>query len=145
MNMSDKVKLPFTEITRRLRALPLPEVDCVVGIARGGIVPASLLAFHLQVPLAILQINYRADDNTPQRDQPALLEARELPDQPSHVLLVDDVSVSGKTLDFAKTLLPQHTLTTCVLKGSADFVAFPDVPECVDWVWKVDALEVSPT
>ena len=49
----------------------------VVGIASGGTVPASLLAHQLRKPLALVTINFRAPDNTPQRPAPELLS--ELP------------------------------------------------------------------
>jgi hypoxanthine phosphoribosyltransferase len=54
------------------------------------------------------------------------------------VLLVDDVSVTGKTLDFAKQLLHLNDIKTFVLKGkNADIVLFPEIKECVNWPWNM--------
>lgn len=131
-----KVKLDFLEIRDRLGRLELPEVDLVVGIATGGSVPASLVAYKLNRPLATVQLNYRAEDNTPQRSEPELLTAFRPPNA-RRVLLVDDVSVSGKTLTAAKALLPHSHVTTLVMKGRADYVLFPEVASCVVWPWKV--------
>jgi hypoxanthine phosphoribosyltransferase len=139
----DKIALDFVEISRRLRCIAerLPEVDLVVGVATGGTVPASLAAYELGLPLAIVQINYRAEDNTPQRPAPELLGAAQLPPDARTILLVDDVSVSGQTLALARSLLAGRQVTTLVMKGapgSADFVLFDDLPACVYWPWKLD-------
>ena len=131
----EKVVLDFLEIRRRLEGLELPPVDTVVGIATGGTVPASLLAYKLGVPLTLLRLNFRADDNTPQRPQPELLSPFR-PPTAGRVLLVDDVSVTGRTLEVAKALLPGLHVKTFVLKGRADYVLFPEVRSCVLWPWK---------
>ena len=54
----------------------------------------------------------------------------------SHILLVDDVSVSGVTLSLALSLLKDFEVFTFVLKGQADYVLFPEIKECVNWPWK---------
>src|SRR5262245_54399409 len=123
----DNVKLDFTEIAERVRKIDLPQVDLVVGIATGGTVPASLVAYRLNVPLVMMQINYRDETNTPQHDAPVLLNDPAIPTEKRRILLVDDVSVSGKTLDFARTVLSGHEIQTLVLKGHADHVVFPEI------------------
>jgi hypoxanthine phosphoribosyltransferase len=131
-----KVDLTFPEITRTIQDLTLPSFDLVAGIGRGGIVPASLLAYKLGCDLIVLPINYRDDANQPQRDAPALLALPTLPDGPRRILLVDDVSVSGKTLEAARRVLNGYDVTTLVMKGRADYVLFPDIASCVNWPWK---------
>ena len=133
---SDAVPLSFDTISRRLHDLSIPEVDVVVGIAEGGTVPAALLAHQLNKPLALVTLNYRAPDNTPQRPAPELLS--DVPDLPaaSRLLLVDEAGVSGATLEAARALFPDHPVTTLVLKGKGDVVAFPEVRTCVAWPWK---------
>lgn len=134
----DKVTLSFSEISQRLRKLSLPEVDWVVGIATGGIVPASLLAHQLSKPLALLHINFRARDNSPRYERPQLLADMPELGRSQRVLLVDDVSVTGRTLELAKVQLCQQQVTTLVLKGQGDFVVFPEVAACVNWPWQVE-------
>lgn len=134
--MSEKVALSFEEISNRLHDMDLPDIDRVVGIGTGGASAAVMLAHQLRKPMTMLYINFRAPDNSPQRPGPELLQQPDLPDTPEHILLVDDVSVSGKTMDFAKSLLEGHQVTTFVLKGHADYVAFPTVASCVHWPWK---------
>ena len=136
--MTAKVSLDFQLITSRLQSAEIPPVDCVVGIATGGTVPASLAAFHLGKPLVMLGINYRAPDNSPRYATPKVIHSAEIPSPVKHILLVDDVSVSGKTVAVAKAQLPDVQITTLVMKGSADIVLFPEVSSCVIWPWKIE-------
>ncbi len=124
------------EITRRLRATGFPAVDAVVGIQTGGRIPATLLSFHLGLPLYMLPINYRDENNDPRFEEPrAVGDCTDLPPAGSRVLLVDDVSVSGKTLAKARELLRGYAITTFVLKGRGDMVLFPEIKPCVNWPW----------
>ena len=135
--MSQKVALSFSTISEAIRSIKLPETDWVVGIGRGGVVPASLLAHQLRCGLTIVQLNYRDDDNHPAYEAPVWI--REFtPDftPDARLLLVDDVSVSGKTPDTVKSRLAGYRVTTLVLKGKADIVLFPEIKTCVDWPWK---------
>jgi len=132
-----KVKLVLPEIAERIRKTQFPEVDLIVGIASGGIVPASLVAFYLSKPLDVMSINYRDEDNNPRYDVPQLLAKFNEPITGKHILLVDDVSVSGKTLETAKALFEDCNVTTFVLKGQADISVFPEVATCVEWPWKL--------
>lgn len=137
---SNKVALEFPDIARRLQTLTLPEVDLVVGIATGGMVPASLVAYELACSLKVLAINYRDEANRPRREVPELLEPfalpGTLPGDALRILLVDDVSVSGKTLELAKRVLTGHEVTTLVFKGKGDLVVLPEVRSCVAWPWQ---------
>ena len=109
----------------------------VVGIATGGVVPASLAAYKLERPFTLLHINYRAEDNTPQRDAPILQKETAVPLPPKRILLVDDVSVSGQTIDLARRMLSDHYVFTLVLIGTADYVLFPEIKTCVQWPWQL--------
>ena len=137
--MDTKLDLDFTTISRALKAFRLPEVDTVVGIATGGIVPASLIAHQINRPLTLIEINYRARDNSPRYPRPVLLSWQPLPVGGQRVLLVDEVSVSGKTMKFAQSFLKEHEVITFVLKGKADYVLFPEIDSCVNWPWKVES------
>lgn len=132
-----KANLILPEIAERIRKTQYPEVDLIVGIASGGIVPASLVAFHLSKPLQVIEINYRDEDNNPRYNAPQLLRKIAQPDAGKHILLVDDVSVSGKTLEAAKSLFDECKVTTFVLKGQADISVFPEVTTCVNWPWRL--------
>ncbi len=132
----EKPLLSFQEISDRLLSTQLPEVDLVIGISRGGTTLACLTAHQLRCDLEIVSINYRDDSNIPRYDAPRLLSGspRALAFTGS-ILLVDDVSVSGKTLAFAKSHLASNKVTTLVGKGNGDLVLFPEVKNCVRWPW----------
>jgi len=133
-----KENISFSEIAKKIKNTQFPEVDWVVGIATGGIVPASLVAFHLGKPLHYIHINYRDQDNNPRYDSPKVISGSntELVDQ--KILLVDDVSVSGKTFEIAVNQLPGNQIITFALKGNADIALFPEVKNCVNWPWKLE-------
>jgi hypoxanthine phosphoribosyltransferase len=127
----------FTEISTRLRALTLPETDLVIGIGTGGIVPASLVAFHLKCELQIITLNYRDESNTPRYENPVVVNMPEMPSlRGKRMLLVDDVSVSGKTLNEALRYFEGLQIKTLTMKGRADYVLFPEIQDCVKWPWK---------
>ncbi len=131
-----KIRLTMGEINARLRAADYPAVDAIVGIQTGGRIPATLLSFHLGMPLYMLPINFRDENNAPRYDHPRVLtEVHQLPPAGARVLLVDDVAVTGATLAKARELLPGYAITTFALKGRADIVLFPEVRQCVHWPW----------
>jgi hypoxanthine phosphoribosyltransferase len=134
--MTERVQLEFKTISQALRSFEFPDVEVIIGIATGGIVPASLIAHQLSCPLGLLRINYRAQDNSVARPTPELLGDPNLPSISKRILLVDDVSVTGTTLSFALGLLEDHKVMTFVLKGNADYVLFPKISQCVDWPWR---------
>ena len=41
------------------------------------------------------------------------------------------------TLQVARQALAQRKVITFALKGKANLVAFPDIPQCVNWPWKI--------
>ena len=131
--------LSFIEISSRLAGWNFPErIDGVVGIATGGVVPASLVAMRLKVGLKVMALNYRDESNEPRFEEPKLLSS--VPDLGSwrRILLVDDVYVSGKSWHAARTLLPESVeVLPFVLKGKVDFALIRDVDGCVQWPWRV--------
>ena len=132
------VRLELPDISLRLKEAVAPlasAFDVVVGIGSGGIVPASLVAFELGLPLKIMRLNYRAPDNSPQREKPELLEAFSLAGR-QNVLLVDDVSVSGATFKVARVYLQGHAVRTFALKGRADVSLYPEVKSCILLPWR---------
>ncbi len=131
------VDLSFIEIGDRINKLNIPNFDFVIGIATGGIVPASLIAYKLGVELKTIKINYRDEENHPRYENPKLLDDKSIKISGKKILIVDDVSVSGKTLESAKNIFHGNDITTLVLKGKADIVLFPEIASCVNWPWKI--------
>ena len=136
-----RVILSMKDIMDRLNSFSFPDVDLVVGITSGATFPAKKIANHLNLPVRYIHINFRLPDNTPKYENPQLIEMEDIPSQYHRVLLVDDVSVTGKTLKCAVENLQNFTVHTFVLKGKADYVLFPEIDTCVDWPWKLEICE----
>ena len=130
------VPLSFKEISERLKQINLPEIDLVIGIGSGGVAPATFVAFYLNAELEVMTFNYRDENNNPRYDEPKVLYQPLLNLEGKRILLVDDVSVSGKTMNAALGLLKGYNVKTLAMKGKADFVLFPEIKDCVKWPWK---------
>lgn len=81
----------------------------IVAISRGGLSLGHLLSDHLQIPIATIAIQSYTDIQT--QGEIVLTEKLKVPIAGKKVLLVDDVSDSGKTLkraiSYLKRLGPQ--------------------------------------
>ena len=131
------VPLSFKQISERLKQIDLPEVDIVIGIGSGGIPPATFVAFYLNAELQVITLNYRDEKNVPRYESPKVLNKPHWNLAGKRILLVDDVSVSGKTMNVALEQLKGLDVKTLAMKGKADFVLFPEIKDCVKWPWKV--------
>jgi len=131
--------LSFQDIIARLDRWKFPgQIDGVIGIASGGVVPAALVAQRLKVEMKVIALNYRDEANEPRYTEPKLLSA--VPDLGAwkSVLLIDDVFVSGKSWHAARALLPVGVeVLPFVMKGKVDFALIRDVDGCVEWPWKI--------
>lgn len=129
--------LSFKEIRQRLNNFVLPDFDLIIAIANGGIVPASLVAYRTGIEMRTIRINYRDEKNNPLYETPQLITELNYEVKKLKLLIVDDVSVTGKTLEKASSILNGNEISTLVFKGKADFVLFPEIKTCVNWPWRV--------
>ncbi|WP_439482555.1 phosphoribosyltransferase [Cyclobacterium plantarum] len=134
--MRDKIDITFDAISEALYAFDFPEIDLVLGIGRGGVYPACMIAHQLGVAMKIIRVSHRNDLNEPMQDSPKIMDDIKW-DFFSYprILIVDDVAVTGKTLALVKERLIDNEVHTFVLKGTADMVLFPKVKSCVNWPW----------
>lgn len=130
------VPLSFKEIAARLKTIDFPSFDIVIGIGTGGVPAATMVAYHLNAELYVMTMNYRDEKNTPLYENPQMLSKPSWQLDGKRILLVDDVSVSGKTMNTALEILKDYKVKTCAMKGKADFVLFPEIKDCVKWPWK---------
>ena len=90
-------------IAANLHRIDRRQFDCIVGIPRSGMIPASIIATHLQMPLA-----------DPVGFGKGIVHGRsgraELPGR--RVLLVDDSCNKGRAMARAASLLPKGTRIT---------------------------------
>jgi xanthine phosphoribosyltransferase len=84
----------------------------VVAVARGGLVPATIVARELGIRL-IDTLCLKSYDH---QDQGALTILKALPDQGENTLVVDDLADTGITAKAVRQLLPQANLATVYVK-----------------------------
>ena len=72
--------------------------DYVVGLTRGGLVPANLISQYLEVPMHTLRVSLRDDNDQPESN---LWMAEDAFEQ-KRILIIDDINDSGATLNWIK-------------------------------------------
>jgi uncharacterized protein len=84
--------------------------DYVVGLTRGGLVPANLISQYLEVPMETLKVSLRDDKSAPEsnlwmaedafgyRDYDPMVSG----DGRKKILIVDDINDTGATLNYIK-------------------------------------------
>jgi len=79
--------------------------DVIVGISRGGLVPARILSDELENPnVVIVRVEYYTDIYKV-RPEPRVVQVPDLELAGKDVLLVDDVADSGRSLESVSKLL----------------------------------------
>jgi hypoxanthine phosphoribosyltransferase len=113
--------------------------DLIVAIARGGVVPARILSDLLEIPsLSFIQIEFYTNINQTLQE-PTLKQTLTTNVTGQKILLIDDISDTGKSLKLAKTHL-QHQgaieIKTATLYEKPKSVTTPDFYEkqTIDWV-----------
>ena len=72
--------------------------DYVVGLTRGGLVPANLISQYLEVPMECLKVSLRDDNGQSESNCWMAEDAFE----GKRILIVDDINDSGATLNWIK-------------------------------------------
>jgi hypoxanthine phosphoribosyltransferase len=92
--------------------------DYVVGLTRGGLVPANLISQYLEVPMETLKVSLRDDSSQPESNLwmaedaygHVLFDAMCSDDGRKKILIVDDINDSGATLNWIK----QDWMSSCM-------------------------------
>ena len=87
--------------------------------------------------MGVVHINYRDHENRPRFADARLLEEGPPPFPGKAVLLVDDVSRTGRTLARARAYLAGSTVKTFLVNGEADYCLYK-TEECLRMPWKRD-------
>ena len=135
----------YEQFDRVLAEMAGERFDLIVAIARWGVIPAGLLQQELHLPLRVIAINYRDEKNAPRYDDAKILEDVPFPIKGKTILLVDDVSRTGRTIARASEYLAGNTIRTFLLNGkvlegipfAADYELF-HTDECLRMSWKRD-------
>jgi len=122
--------------------------DVIIGIARGGLVPARILSDVLETPeLAIIQIEYYVSI-AQTRQEPILKRSLLTQITEKKALLVDDVSDTGKSLQLAKNHLQQQDakeIKTATLYAKPQTITKPDYYEKQTSHWIVFPWDAKET
>ncbi len=134
-------RVSFDEVIRLISDLRLKEFrpDCVVAVGRGGLVPASLVASRLSLPLVQVGARLYNDEMPAKRvNISPEIDLRGFDFGGKCVLVVDDVSNSGETLASAKRQLSEagaKEVRSFVLFGKSDCSDRP-FEKCVLFPWQ---------
>jgi hypoxanthine phosphoribosyltransferase len=116
------------EILGKIKKINFPDSDLIIAINRGGLNPAKLLSKRLKLKVKTININYRDDNHIPKYKNPKIIKKLKIKNK--RILLVDDVSRTGKTLRTAKKLLKGNKVKTFVVNGKADYSLY-NCKECL--------------
>ena len=131
----------FHSIFYSLKEIKIPfDFDIIVGIARGGIIPSSILSFIYEKELFLLWLNLYGEGMPPERvhEKPKLMRPFEHDVSGKKILIVDDLSRSGETIEFAKNILKDKgasEIRSLVLVGKGDYF-LEEFKGCVKFPWK---------
>ena len=126
-----EIRALSNELARQLKG---QEFDCIIGVAKGGAIPATLVAYSLNIDtFKTIQIKSYNKDNTrgTTKFSSGTLSLFDELKKYKHVLLVDDLADSGKTLQGFKDLydylgnafdVPKLTTACLYFKKKSEFV-----------------------
>lgn len=96
----------FNDIKSLIDKLKDVEFDCVLGVIRGGYIPAEAISRYFNREFCIVDVKSYFGDK-----QGDLFVRGKIGEPFGRVLIVDDLVDSGKTLEFLKTSLESKGLT----------------------------------
>ena len=131
----------FHSIFYSLKETKIPfNFDIIVGIARGGIIPSSILSFIYEKELFLLWLNLYGEGMPPEKvhEKPKLMSPFDHDVYGKRILIVDDLSRTGETIEFAKKILIEKgasEIKSLVLIGKGDY-SLEEFKGCVKFPWK---------
>ena len=99
--------LEYDDIKEKIERLDIKDVDVILCITRGGLVPAGLLSYHLHVK-KIINIKVESYDDQSQGEliiDKLFIDEIDVLQNANHILIVDDIYDTGATMKAVKKLL----------------------------------------
>ena len=122
--------------------------DFAIGIARGGLISTRILCDLLEIPeFTIIQIEYYIGI-AETKIQPIIKQGLSIPIRDKKILLIDDISDSGKSLTVALNHLKTHNpkeIKTATLYFKPGTLMVPDFFENQTNSWVVFPWEIKET
>lgn len=94
-------KMYFQEIENLVDKLEHEDFDCVLGVLRGGYVPAEIVSRALNIPLTLIRLSSYSN-----RERSEIKELGSIGEPFGKILIVDDLIDSGETLKFLLNKYP---------------------------------------
>ncbi len=115
----------------------------IVAIARGGLVPASLLAYELDIrTVEVISLASYGDDHQ-QTELQLLKGPSEVLGDGAGWLIIDDLVDTGETIQLVRELLPQASMAVVYAKPQGKPVVDQFVKEVSQDIWIVFPWEES--
>lgn len=109
MNITER-KISDKEINKLIRQwvtyFALQDYDAIIGVARGGMVPATRLAYTLYKPLYCISVKSYSENK--EQENMELLQVPILTKETKRVLIVDDINDSGNTFRYIRNYFLNH-------------------------------------
>ena len=127
----------FNEIIEKVKSFEINEkFDVICGIMNGGVIPAYLIAEKLKTDLVYIKVQYRDENNKIIFETPKVRGINDFDFNGKKVLIVDDRSKTGATLNAAKNYFSDAgVVKTLVFNGKADYFLYNE--DCFLFPWKV--------
>ena len=88
-------------------------IDCVVGVAKGGCIPATILANMMDIPMYVVGVSsYKGQKRGKIKQYQSLPSVKLL--NGKNVLLIDDIIDSGKTMIYINKLLSKRKVNKVI-------------------------------
>jgi len=102
----------FVQSIARTMSIDMFRPDYIVGLTRGGLIPATMLSHYLDVPLHTLNVSLRDSETGPESNLWMAEDAFGYSALPKKILIVDDINDSGATLKWIKEDWPAGCFPT---------------------------------
>ena len=132
----------FEDINKLTTKLEKQSFNVILGIAKGGLIPTTLLAYKLKIKdLRTVQVSSYCDEANQQGCMTEINGCAPFSES-DHVLIVDDIADSGKTIQFVldRYKIKNYKIVTLILKGHSKII--PDyyartTDLWVDFFWEL--------